>query len=200
MPCVCCLFNAPAWLCGLQGCVVEHVNRCRKGWQGLFCDVCIPHPTCKHGTCEEPWQCTCKEGWGGIFCDQGVFSALRGSRPDSRLQRPPYGGDDAEAAARLSLLHRPELLHPPQALRQRGQVHEHRPGQLHLHLSAGLHRRQLRGGPEVRQPALPQWRQLPGECGNLSRSFPTTQAFLFLFLPQSICALQEDAIDCQVSR
>lgn len=45
--------------------------RCREGWQGVFCDVCKLHPSCKHGTCTEPWECACKEGWGGILCDQG---------------------------------------------------------------------------------------------------------------------------------
>lgn len=34
---------------------------------------------------------------------------------------------------------------------------------------------------------MSQRRPLPGECGSLSRSFPTTQAFLFLFLPRCIC-------------
>lgn len=53
------------------------VNRCREGWQGLFCDVCKLHPSCKHGTCKEPYQCTCKEGWGGIFCDQGAHTASK---------------------------------------------------------------------------------------------------------------------------
>uniref|UniRef100_A0A4W5L2S0 Delta-like protein n=1 Tax=Hucho hucho TaxID=62062 RepID=A0A4W5L2S0_9TELE len=47
------------------------VSRCREGWQGPFCDECKKYPACKHGTCQQPWQCNCKEGWGGLFCDQG---------------------------------------------------------------------------------------------------------------------------------
>ena len=46
--------------------------RCRLGWQGKFCDRCIPYPGCQYGTCQQPWQCNCEVGWGGIFCNQGM--------------------------------------------------------------------------------------------------------------------------------
>jgi hypothetical protein len=48
------------------------VCRCQYGWQGLYCDKCIPHPGCVHGTCNEPWQCLCETNWGGQLCDKGM--------------------------------------------------------------------------------------------------------------------------------
>lgn len=50
--------------------------RCRKGWQGMFCNECETYPSCKHGTCQLPWQCNCQEGWGGLLCDQGTSANL----------------------------------------------------------------------------------------------------------------------------
>lgn len=47
--------------------------RCLYGWQGEYCDQCIPHPGCVHGTCVEPWQCLCDTNWGGQLCDKGVL-------------------------------------------------------------------------------------------------------------------------------
>lgn len=44
---------------------------CLYGWQGQYCDKCIPHPGCVHGTCGEPWQCLCDTNWGGHLCDKG---------------------------------------------------------------------------------------------------------------------------------
>lgn len=59
---------------------------------------------------------------------------------------------------------RPELLHAPQALPERGHVHQHRPGQLHLLLPAWVHWGQLRGGDRrVQRRALQERRQLQGE-------------------------------------
>lgn len=49
------------------------VPRCQYGWQGLYCDKCIPHPGCVHGTCNEPWQCLCETNWGGQLCDKGTL-------------------------------------------------------------------------------------------------------------------------------
>ncbi|XP_063003721.1 protein delta homolog 1 [Elgaria multicarinata webbii] len=46
--------------------------RCQPGWQGPFCDQCIPFPGCVHGTCAKPWQCMCEEGWIGSLCDTDV--------------------------------------------------------------------------------------------------------------------------------
>lgn len=51
---------------------VLSVCRCQYGWQGLYCDKCIPHPGCVHGTCNEPWQCLCETNWGGQLCDKGM--------------------------------------------------------------------------------------------------------------------------------
>lgn len=44
---------------------------CLYGWQGQYCDKCIPHPGCVHGTCVEPWQCLCDTNWGGHLCEKG---------------------------------------------------------------------------------------------------------------------------------
>lgn len=48
-------------------------RRCQYGWQGQYCDKCIPHPGCVHGTCIEPWQCLCETNWGGQLCDKGML-------------------------------------------------------------------------------------------------------------------------------
>lgn len=48
-------------------------QRCQYGWQGQYCDKCIPHPGCVHGTCIEPWQCLCETNWGGQLCDKGML-------------------------------------------------------------------------------------------------------------------------------
>ncbi|TSK18054.1 Protein jagged-1a [Bagarius yarrelli] len=51
---------------------------CLEGWAspecstGEYCDQCIPHPGCVHGTCEEPWQCLCDTNWGGQLCDKDL--------------------------------------------------------------------------------------------------------------------------------
>ncbi|KAI2651913.1 Protein jagged-2 [Labeo rohita] len=46
--------------------------RCNYGWQGQFCDECLPYPGCLHGTCVVPWQCTCEKNWGGLLCDKDL--------------------------------------------------------------------------------------------------------------------------------
>lgn len=45
--------------------------RCNYGWQGRFCDECVPYPGCVHGSCVEPWQCNCETNWGGLLCNKG---------------------------------------------------------------------------------------------------------------------------------
>uniref|UniRef100_A0A672MFL2 Delta-like protein n=1 Tax=Sinocyclocheilus grahami TaxID=75366 RepID=A0A672MFL2_SINGR len=45
---------------------------CNYGWQGQFCDECLPYPGCLHGTCIIPWQCTCEKNWGGLLCDKDL--------------------------------------------------------------------------------------------------------------------------------
>ena len=46
--------------------------RCSYGWQGRFCDECVPYPGCVHGSCVEPWQCSCETNWGGLLCNKGA--------------------------------------------------------------------------------------------------------------------------------
>lgn len=164
------------------------MNRCREGWQGLFCDVCKLHPSCKHGTCEEPYQCTCKEGWGGIFCDQGAHSFSKTTRC-WMFKIKQSGLTFSSLIFCCCFVCRSELLHQSQTLCQWGHVHEHRRGLLHLRLSARLRWEELwLRGHGVWQQALPQRRPLRGESGSRLLSFPTTQAFLFLFSPRSICS------------
>ncbi|CAJ0960526.1 unnamed protein product, partial [Ranitomeya imitator] len=64
-----------------QGCSSKHGTckvpgecRCQYGWQGQYCDKCIPHPGCVHGTCIEPWQCLCETNWGGQLCNKDLNS------------------------------------------------------------------------------------------------------------------------------
>ncbi|KAL0602705.1 Protein jagged-2 [Plecturocebus cupreus] len=45
---------------------------CSYGWQGRFCDECVPYPGCVHGSCVEPWQCNCETNWGGLLCDKDL--------------------------------------------------------------------------------------------------------------------------------
>uniref|UniRef100_A0A8C5XFT9 Protein jagged-2 n=1 Tax=Microcebus murinus TaxID=30608 RepID=A0A8C5XFT9_MICMU len=45
---------------------------CSYGWQGRFCDECVPYPGCVHGSCVAPWQCNCETNWGGLLCDKDL--------------------------------------------------------------------------------------------------------------------------------
>ncbi|MBN3271623.1 JAG2 protein, partial [Polyodon spathula] len=45
---------------------------CQYGWQGQFCDDCLPYPGCVHGTCVKPWQCACEKNWGGLLCNKDL--------------------------------------------------------------------------------------------------------------------------------
>uniref|UniRef100_A0A8C5YZX7 EGF-like domain-containing protein n=1 Tax=Marmota marmota marmota TaxID=9994 RepID=A0A8C5YZX7_MARMA len=45
---------------------------CSYGWQGRFCDECVPYPGCVHGSCVEPWHCDCETNWGGLLCDKDL--------------------------------------------------------------------------------------------------------------------------------
>ncbi|KAB0398852.1 hypothetical protein E2I00_006046, partial [Balaenoptera physalus] len=47
-------------------------NKCSYGWQGRFCDECVPYPGCVHGSCVEPWQCSCETNWGGLLCNKDL--------------------------------------------------------------------------------------------------------------------------------
>ena len=77
----------------------------------------------------------------------------------TRLVRPPaqagsvaevgrfsfrfHAGSGNENPPFASVLFRLELLHTSPAVCERSHLHEHGAGQLHVHLSAGLHGRQL---------------------------------------------------------
>lgn len=56
-------------------------SRCSYGWQGKFCDECVPYPGCVHGSCVEPWHCDCETNWGGLLCDKGRWGAVGRARP-----------------------------------------------------------------------------------------------------------------------
>lgn len=134
--------------------------RCREGWQGKFCTECRKYPACKHGTCQQPWQCNCKEGWGGLFCDQGK---TKPSQLKKELEH--YTALVCLLTPNvilISFLHdRFEFLHSPQAMRQRSHMYEHWSRQLHLYLSARLHRGQLRAwGARVWQQPMQERRSL----------------------------------------
>uniref|UniRef100_A0A8C5B177 Delta-like protein n=1 Tax=Gadus morhua TaxID=8049 RepID=A0A8C5B177_GADMO len=62
-----------------QGCNLLHGScgkpgecKCNYGFQGPFCDDCVPYPGCVHGTCAAPWQCSCERNWGGLLCDKDL--------------------------------------------------------------------------------------------------------------------------------
>ncbi|XP_015789655.1 neurogenic locus protein delta [Tetranychus urticae] len=44
--------------------------KCKFGWTGEFCSLCVPMPGCIHGSCSKPFECRCEEGWSGMFCDK----------------------------------------------------------------------------------------------------------------------------------
>ncbi|XP_058018696.1 protein delta homolog 1 [Ahaetulla prasina] len=66
-------------------CEVSNECRCRPGWQGPFCDWCVPFPGCLHGTCVKPGQCMCEEGWIGSRCDTVVHPCS--SKPCSNYSK-----------------------------------------------------------------------------------------------------------------
>ena len=53
----------------ISKCVLYY--RCRKGWHGDFCNMCMKMEGCsEHGSCQgEPYTCQCELGWGGRLCD-----------------------------------------------------------------------------------------------------------------------------------
>lgn len=149
------------------------------GWQGRYCDQCIRYPGCLHGTCQQPWQCNCQEGWGGLFCNQGKPPVPRQAawlpgRCLREVRSPEFNpGPPFSSSSRLHP-HRPELLHTPQALQERGHLHQHGPGKLHLLLPAWVHGGQLRdGGGRVQCQPLQEWRELHGESGHRGLSCRT---------------------------
>lgn len=60
----------PLLTCLADG-LIARSPRCSYGWQGKFCDECVPYPGCVHGSCVEPWHCDCETNWGGLLCDKG---------------------------------------------------------------------------------------------------------------------------------
>lgn len=67
--------SVPASPCPFLICLADGLAtrspRCSYGWQGKFCDECVPYPGCVHGSCVEPWHCDCETNWGGLLCDKG---------------------------------------------------------------------------------------------------------------------------------
>lgn len=53
------------------------IYRCDPGWEGEQCERCVPKPGCRHGSCQQPWQCNCETGWGGRFCDKGTKTVIK---------------------------------------------------------------------------------------------------------------------------
>jgi hypothetical protein len=45
--------------------------RCRKGWHGELCNMCMKMEGCSEpGSCrDEAYTCQCEAGWGGRLCD-----------------------------------------------------------------------------------------------------------------------------------
>ena len=51
-------------------CMAPNTCACDVGWEGFHCDVCIPLPGCKYGSCNTTaLECICNPGWSGAFCD-----------------------------------------------------------------------------------------------------------------------------------
>lgn len=40
------------------------------GFYGDMCNKCIALPGCRHGYCNNSFECKCLEGWDGIFCSE----------------------------------------------------------------------------------------------------------------------------------
>lgn len=107
--------------------------RCRVGWQGRYCDQCIRYPGCLHGTCQQPWQCNCQEGWGGLFCNQGkppvpLQAAWHPSLCHREVLSPKFNPGIPFSSSSCLCPGRSELLHTPQALQERGHLHQYGPG------------------------------------------------------------------------
>ncbi|GFR60340.1 delta-like protein [Elysia marginata] len=49
-----------------------HMLKCKLGWNGKYCNECVPYLGCHHGTCQKPWECNCEDGWGGQLCNQDL--------------------------------------------------------------------------------------------------------------------------------
>lgn len=86
-------------------------DRCSYGWQGQFCDECMLHPGCVHGTCSSPWQCKCERNWGGLLCDKGMLKFVcfcmcptqeAGRAPCSHLKLQGFISNKWEAQRHLS--------------------------------------------------------------------------------------------------
>lgn len=78
----CACFPYPFLICPADG-LVARSPRCSYGWQGKFCDECVPYPGCVHGSCVEPWHCDCETNWGGLLCDKGRWWAVGRARPEA---------------------------------------------------------------------------------------------------------------------
>ncbi|GAA52061.1 alpha-2-macroglobulin-like protein 1 [Clonorchis sinensis] len=56
--------------CSLRGgfCEVPWVCKCRNGWTGSNCEICLKREGCVHGQCVDGNDCVCDEGWQGHLC------------------------------------------------------------------------------------------------------------------------------------
>ncbi|KAI1303560.1 Delta-like protein 1 [Halotydeus destructor] len=62
--------------------------KCRFGWTGEYCSLCIPMPGCVHGSCIKPFECRCEEGWSGMFCDKPTCKV--GCHPQNGYCEHPF--------------------------------------------------------------------------------------------------------------
>ncbi|XP_074595701.1 uncharacterized protein LOC141850853 isoform X2 [Brevipalpus obovatus] len=79
--------------------------KCKFGWTGESCSICMPMPGCVHGSCNKPFECRCEEGWSGMFCDKP--SCKQGCHPHNGYCEHPgecrcrfgYQGDNCTECA-----------------------------------------------------------------------------------------------------
>eukprot|EP00095_Tigriopus_kingsejongensis_P012605 maker-scaffold531_size145796-snap-gene-0.27 protein:Tk12605 transcript:maker-scaffold531_size145796-snap-gene-0.27-mRNA-1 annotation:"unknown" len=67
--------------CAQGHCAKPGVCVCDIGWEGYFCDQCIPLPGCRYGTCQKHFECRCQKDeagnalFSGRNCDEPVCSS-----------------------------------------------------------------------------------------------------------------------------
>lgn len=96
----------------------------------------------------------------------------------------------------LCLNCRPELLHQPQAMSEQCLLHQHWPGQLHLHLPARLHGQKLRDWDQrVWQQPLQERRQLQSEWADRIHRQPPRVCEIMKQLHLLTLFLLQDLVD-----
>ena len=95
---------------------------------------------------------------------------------------------------------RSHLLHAPPAVSRRLDMHEHRPGQLHVHMCARLDGHQLRDTRRrLPAPAMSQWRHVHGECDARARGrAPDSRAVRRRFIARIASFIQ--CVCCEIDR